>query len=239
MAKPILAQPPKFCKVQNNRKLNMLSKKLLKSDCEHCRQAGQILRMSNDDAAEFLRSVGFSQVIPGTHFAPGHDVARFLDIKENCLYNFILRYGMNNRDNPMEAISFELGSFFRAAGLLEVGEVVSDLKTKVFDFHFKNTDSHYVTEYGSSTRMYSARVIAAIIPILARHYSKIDKDCKCASIHAALVEYMESKKFVAKPAKTATPALNEELLYELVKKAVGEVLSGAKVEMTAPFTITT
>lgn len=239
MAKIIVPQTPKFCKVQNNRKLSMLSKKLLKHDKEHCRQAGEALRMSNDDAAEFLRSVGFSQIIPGTHFAPGHDVAQFFDIKESCLYNFILRYGMNNRDNPMEAISSELVSFFRAAGLFEVGEVVSDLKTKVFDFHFKNTDTHYVTTYGSSTRMYSARVIVAMIPILARHYSKIDKDCKCASLYAALVEHMGDKKPVAEPVKTATPTLNEELLYELVKKAVGEVLSGAKVEMTAPFTITT
>lgn len=266
MAKRILAQTFPFGKVENDTYAFSLANKYKEHKNPTYQECSYALRMSNDDAVELLRKAGFAQIIPGTHFAPAKDYAKFLDVPELSLYSYIDRYKLNHTCNPAEAISVELKTFFRRVGLLEHGELslVKSGCRGIFDFHFTKTDTHYVTGWNYSTRLYSARIVLAVIPFMARHHKRYDADHPSVKLYESLsvilekmreeerqlAERLEAEEAARNAAATGVqaveaqpevlqPTISEEFLYGLVKKAVAEVLSGAKVEMTAPFTITT
>lgn len=252
MAKRIVAHNPKKCKVKNNPKLEATAE-LLKSSAEpHYRRAGEALSLTNDEAIDFLRSVGFSQIVPGTHFAPLDDFATFFDVDRGSFYNFIYRYKLGIQHNPLESISCNMSNFFRVAGLLDKGEIVRESsESGMFDFHFTKTDSHYVTRDRWSVRLISARVAVAMLPIMAQLNGKYRKD-KVRSLNGELTKVLREKNERARAiaeaeaaAKAAAEAeaqkaaelkaaIAEDTLYELIKKAVSEVMSGAKISLASP-----
>lgn len=200
--------------------------------------------MSNEDAIEFLRSAGFAQIIPGTHFAPERDYANFFGVEWSVLHGYLYRYGLNGTDNPAEAFSVGLKFFFKMAGLLDNGQIISDAsKNGLFDFHFKNTDAHYVTRYSWSVRMISARCAVAMIPFMAR-YNGAGHHGKIKSLNEDLIKFLREKREMAKAiaeaeaeaerAAEVKAAIAEDALYELIKKAVCEVMSGAKLSLATP-----
>ena len=263
MAKRIVAQMSAFGKVEFNPKVNSISKAYKMHSNPLYQQAGYALSMSNDDAAEFLRENGFAQIIPGTHFAPAKDAAKFLGVPDTSMYYYLDRHHLNRVDNPMEAFSSELEWFFRRAGLNEVGKA-STIKNKcgvsgTFDFHFDKTDTHYVTEWNTSTRFYSARIILAMVPFMAKHYKRYNSEHPSVTLYNKLVwvlarmrdeekkaaEQKAAEEAAAKQAeiqkaeaeKKATELkadIAEDTLYELIKKAVSEVMSGAKISLASP-----
>lgn len=131
MAKQIIPQTESFCKVQNNPHVAALARVYAKSPNEPLRDCSRILTLSNDNAVEILKSLGFTQVVPGTHFAPMYDLAKFFGVKEDSLYSYLQRYGLNHTDNPREAFSCDLRVFFHRAGLLKHGKVVKCLISSI------------------------------------------------------------------------------------------------------------
>lgn len=217
--------------------------------------------MSNDEAVEILRGAGFSQIVPGTHFAPAKDIAKFFGISEISLYSYLDRHRLNRADNPQEALSAELKSFFRRAGLLNIGKATliknSNGTSGVFDCHFEKTDSHYVTVWNTSTRFYSARIVLAMIPFMATHHKRYNAEHPTVKLYDKLVwvlaEKRDAEKRVAeeaaqeaakqaaleagegaKKADVHPVVMSEEVLYQLIKKAVSEVMSGATIAIAAP-----
>ena len=255
MAKRIVSQTESFCKVQNNPHVAALARVYAKSPNEPLRECSRILSLSNDNAVEILKSLGFTQVVPGTHFAPMYDLAKFFGVKEDSLYSYLQRYGLNHTDNPREAFSCDLRVFFHRAGLLKHGKIVQGEGLGpggMFDFHFQKLDCHYVTEYRWSTRFYSARVAIAMLPLLANWNKKRNPTHKCVSLHekvmAFVVEHEKQKEAeaiekaatraqVSEPAMGAT--ISKDELIGMIKQAVREVLADTKVEVPATLTITT
>lgn len=256
MAKSIVAHIPKKCKVKSNPKLEATAESFKVSPDLRFRRAGEALSMTNEDAIEFLRSVGFSQVVPGTHFAPLDDFAKFFEVDKDSFYNFIYRYNLGVKDNPLESISCNMKYFFKTAGLLDKGEIVSESANDgLFDFHFAKTDSHYVTRDRRSIRMISARVAVAMLPLMATLNGKYRKD-KVRTLNEELIKVLRQRNEQAQAvaeaeaaAKIAAEAearkeadlkaaLAEETLYRLIKRAVIEVMSGAHISLAAPTTNT-
>lgn len=256
MAKRIVAHIPKKCKVKVNPYVDSMAESLKAKPELHYRRAGEALSMTNEDAIEFLRSVGFSQVVPGTHFAPLDDFAKFFEVDKGSFYNFIYRYNLGIKDNSLESISCNMKYFFKTAGLLDKGEIVSESANNgLFDFHFTKTDSHYVTRDRRSVRMISARVAVAMLPLMAVLNGKYRKD-KVRVLNEELIKVLRQKNEQtqaiagAKAAANATAeaeaqkdtdlkaTLAEETLYHLIKRAVVEVMSGAHISLAAPTTNT-
>lgn len=262
MAKRIVAQMSAFGKVEFNPKVNSISEAYKMHSNPLYQQAGYALSMSNDDAAKFLRENGFAQIIPGTHFAPAKDTAKFLGVPDTSLYSYLDRHHLNHSTNPMEAFSAELKSFFRRAGLMKSGEV-SIIKSVnccagTFDFHFTKTDTHYVTEWNTSTRFYSARIILAMVPFMAHHFKRYNSEHPTVTLYNKLVWILarmrdEEKKVAEQKAAEEAAAkqaeiqkaeeekrsaelkagIAEETLYALIKKAVSEVMSGATISLAS------
>lgn len=256
MAKRIVAQIPKKCKVKVNPYVDSVAETLKAKSELHYRRAGEALSLTNEDAIEFLRSVGFSQIVPGTHFAPLRDYAKFLDVQWGTLNGYLNYYKLSNNDNPVEAFSASPKRFFKIAGLLSKGEILpKPHKAAPFDFHFTKTDSHYVTQDSYSVRFVSARVIVAMIPIMGCKGGSFYKE-KCRALNDELIKFLRQKAEQAQviaeaeaAAKTAAEAeaqkeaelkaaLAEETLYQLIKRAVVEVMSGAHISLAAPTTNT-
>ena len=250
MAKRILAQTTPFGKVEINSYVNSVSERFKNHESPLYQQAGYALAMSNDEAVNFLRDNGFSQVIPGTHFATVGDYAEFLGIPASVVQGYIYRHDLDRERNPTEAISAGVQAFFQRAGLMKIGkpEILKENRYRgIFDFHFEKSDTHYVTEWTRSTKLYTARVVLAMLPFISANQKGLSPDHKSVTLYDKLLHILEEKRGeeqaraeaqeVIEP--VAQSAVSEEVLYNLIKKAVGEVLSGAKVEMTAPFTITT
>lgn len=256
MAKRIVAQIPKKCKVKVNPYVDSMAESLKAKPELHYRRAGEVLSMTNEDAIEFLRSVGFSQIIPGTHFAPLRDYARFLDVQGHILSCRIDYYKLGNQNNPQECFSTTLKRFFKVAGLLSKGEILpKSHKAAPFDFCFKKTDSHYVTEDSYSVRFVSARVVVAMIPIMASKNGSQYKE-KCHALNEELVKFLRYKNWQEQEVASAVAeaeknveagnlkaenlgaTLAEETLYQLIKRAVVEVMSGAHISLAAPTTNT-
>ena len=256
MAKRIVAHIPKKCKVKVNPYVDSVAESLKEKPELHYRRAGEVLSLTNEDAIEFLRSVGFSQIIPGTHFAPLRDYARFLDVQSHILSCRIDYYKLGNQNNSQECFSTTLKRFFKVAGLLSKGEILpKSHKAAPFDFRFTKTDSHYVTEDSYSVRFVSARVIVALIPIMASKNGSHYKE-KCRALNDELIKFLRQKneqvQAIAEAevaAKTTAEAeaqkaadlkatLAEETLYQLIKRAVVEVMSGAHISLAAPTTNT-
>lgn len=258
MAKRIVAQIPKKCKVKVNPYVDSVAESFKAKPELHYRRAGNALSMTNEDAIEFLRSVGFSQIIPGTHFAPLRDYARFLDVQWHSLFCRIDYYKLGNQNNPQECFSTTLKRFFKVAGLLGKGEILDKShKAAPFDFRFTKTDSHYVTEDSYSVRFVSARVIVAMIPILASKSGSHYKE-KCRALNDELIKFLRQKHVEAEANAEETLAtamavaeveeaqsaadlkaiLAEETLYQLIKRAVVDVMSGAHISLAAPTTNT-
>ena len=252
MAKRIVAHIPKKCKVKVNPYVDSVAESLKAKSELHYRRAGEVLSMTNEDAIEFLRSVGFSQIIPGTHFAPLRDYAKFLDVQWHILHCRIDYYKLGNQHNPQECFSTTLKRFFKVAGLLSKGEILpKSHKAAPFDFRFAKTDSHYVTEDSYSVRFVSARVVVAMIPIIASKGGSFYKE-KCRALNDELIKFMRQRAEHAREVAEAESAakevaeaeaqnaadlkasLAEETLYQLIKKAVAEVMSGAKFSIAAP-----
>lgn len=255
MAKSILAQIPKKCKVKVNPYVDAVAGSLKAKPELHYRRAGEVLSLTNEDAIEFLRSVGFSQIVPGTHFAPLRDYARFLDVQPQIIYSALYYYKLGYKENPVECFSTEPRRFFKVAGLLDEGEILpKEHKWSPFDFHFTKTDSHYVTEDGYSVRFVSARVVMSLIPIIASRNGSFHKE-KCRVLNEELIKFLRQKReeaqaiaeaeaaaaeaqaiaeAEAKKAAELKAAIAEESLYQLIKRAVAEVMSGAKISLTAP-----
>ena len=256
MAKRIVAQIPKKCKVKVNPYVDSMAESLKAKPELHYRRAGEVLSMTNEDAIEFLRSVGFSQIIPGTHFAPLRDYARFLDVRWHSLSCRIDYYKLGNQNNSQECFSTTLKRFFKVAGLMSKGEILpKSHKAAPFDFRFTKTDSHYVTEDSYSVRFVSARVVVAMIPIMASKNGSHYKE-KCRVLNDELIKFLRQKHEEAKAYAAESAAiyaaeaegakstadlkatLAEETLYQLIKRAVVEVMSGAHISLAAPTTNT-
>lgn len=256
MAKNIVTQIPKKCKVESNPNLEAVADSLRVKSGLHYRRAGEALSLTNEEAIEFLRSVGFSQIVPGTHFAPLRDYAKFMDVQWQCLYMRIQRSKLGHSDNPCESFSASPKRFFKAAGLLNKGEILpKSNKAAPFDFRFNKNDSHYVMDDSASVRFVSARVAVAMIPIIANDGGKFYKE-KCRALNDELIKFLRQKAEQAQviaeaeaAAKTAAEAeaqkeaelkaaLAEETLYQLIKRAVVEVMSGAHISLAAPTTNT-
>lgn len=254
MAKHIVTQIPKKCKVKVNPYVDSVAESLKAKPELHYRRAGEVLSMTNEDAIEFLRSVGFSQIIPGTHFAPLRDYARFLDVQSHILSCRIDYYKLGNQNNSQECFSTTLKRFFKVAGLLSKGEILSKPhKAAPFDFRFTKTDSHYVTEDSYSVRFVSARVVVAMIPIMASKNGSHYKE-RCRTLNDELIKFLRQKndqaqaiaeaeaaarvaaeaKAEARKEADLKAALAEETLYQLIKRAVVEVMSGAHISLAAP-----
>lgn len=229
MAKPILAQTTPFGKVEINTYVNSVSENFKTHENPLYQQAGYALAMSNDEAVNFLRDNGFAQIIPGTHFATVGDYAEFLGIPASVVQGYIYSHGLDRERNPAEAISAGIQAFFQRAGLTKIGksEILKENRYRgIFDFHFEKSNTHYVTEWTRSTKLYTARVVLAMLPFISANQSGLSPDHKSVTLYDKLLPVLEEKR-------------HEEQAKTDAKKAVGEVLSGAKVEMTAPFTITT
>lgn len=159
----IVPQLEPFCKVQNNPKVNATIRQYSQTPDPYHRQCARILAIGNDAAVEFLQKLGFTQVIPGTHFAPLYDVADFFGIRSDSLYAYLTRHGFGANHDPRESITEDLASFFRRSGLIRHGKFVKgcfcgDKPIEgVFDFRFTGTEEHYVTKYRYSGRLFTAR----------------------------------------------------------------------------------
>ena len=255
MAELIVPQLEPFCKVQNNPHVAAIARVYAKSPSESLRECSRVLSIDNDKAVEILRSMGFSQIVPGTHFAPMYDLAAFFGVKEDSLYSYLQRHGLNHTDNPREAFSYDLRVFFRKAGLLKYGKFVQGEGLGpggMFDFQFDKLDCHYVTEYRWSTRFYSARVAIAMLPLLANWHKKRNPTHKCVMLYdklmLAVAEFERDKeeKTIEKAARRANvgsvsqsgTTISKDELLVMIKQAVREVLADTKVEVPATFTIT-
>lgn len=249
MANSILPQSITFGKVENNSHINSIAKHRAKSTSPVYRRMAEILSLSNEEAIEFLMENGFSQIIPGTHFAPIKDYALFFCVKPECLQSYLYRNALDVPTNAKEAMSTSLESFFRRAGLYSIGKVISSgYDPGVFDFYFEQTCSHYVTEWSHSTKFYSARVALSVIPLIANWRSSNNPAHPIINLNRRLADFIEAKRVAAEEAIKAaekkaeaaksvpeiTGGSAEDLLYQLVKRAVAEILSGAKVEVSAP-----
>lgn len=252
MAKRIVSHKPTKCKVNVNPKLEATAESLKTSPELRYRRAGEALSLTNEEAIEFLRSVGFAQIVPGTHFAPERDYAKFFDLQWHIFHGYVYRYKLGSEHNPDESFSTTPKNLFRIAGLLDKGEIVPKThKSDPFDFYFKNTDSHYVTQDSSSVRFVSARTAVALIPIMA-HYNGMFSKERCRVLDNELSKFMHRKheremaiieaeaaarvaaEAEAKKEAEVKAVLAEETLYQLIKRAVTEVMSGAKFSLAAP-----
>ncbi len=252
MAKSIVAHIPKKCKVNVNLKLEATADSMKASSELRYRRAGEALSLTNEEAIEFLRSVGFAQIIPGTHFASERDYAKFFDVQWSTFHNYVHRHKLGFDNNPQESFSTTMMHFFKVAGLLDKGEVVpKDHKSDLFDFHFTKTGSHYVTQDGPRVRFVSARVAVAMIPIMS-HYDGMFRKDKCRTLNDDLITFLRQKREQAQAIAEAEAAakataeaeaqkvadlkatLAEETLYQLIKRAVVEVMSGAHISLAAP-----
>ena len=262
MAKRSVAQMSAFGKVEFNPKVNFISEAYKMHSNPLYQQAGYALSMSNDDAVEFLRENGFAQIIPGTHFAPAKDVAKFFEVSVSSLHAYVNRHKLSRPYNPIEVISCELNVFFRKAGLQKVGKetIIKNESggSGTFDFHFTKTDTHYVTEWGPRTRFYSARIILAMVPFMAHHFKRYNSEHPTVTLYNKLVWILaimrdEEKKAAEQKAAEEEAAkqveiqkaeaekksaelkadIAEDTLYELIKKAVSEVMSGAKISLAS------
>lgn len=239
MAKKIVPHSAHKCKVKDNPKTKSVAARFLRSEEPRYITAGEVLSMSNEDAIEFLRSVGFSQIIPGTHFAPEHDYAELFDVDWMTLHNYVYRYELGNK-NQLESFSMNMRTFFKVAGLDTKGEVNADAaKSKIFDFRFNNTGIHYITRDAWSVRLLSARVAVAMIPLMANWGGKYRKE-KVDALNEKLSVFLDVKRAQAAIAEaekvdsSQVSMVSSEILYELIKKAVSEVMSGAKIAIAAP-----
>lgn len=254
MTRSIVAHLPEKCKVYVNPKLNTVAESFKARPELHFRRAGEALSLSNEDAIEFLRSIGYSQVIPGTHFTPMRDYAKFLNVQWDSLNGYIQRNKLGFKDNPTEAFSTTIRHFFKVAGLLDKGEIAPKAhRYEPFDFCFTKTGVHYVTQEAVSIRFISARIAVAMIAIMANNptykwgvvssmndelikFLRVKRDQAKAVADAAAAARAEAEA-EAKEAAKLKAAIAEETLYELIKRAVCEVMSGAKIEL-APTTNT-
>lgn len=250
MAKRILAQTSPFGKVEINPYVNSVANRFKKHVNPIYQQSGYALTMTNDEAVGFLRENGFAQIVPGTHFATVGDYAEFLGIPVTAMQSYIYRRGLDCGKNPSEAVSAEINAFFSRVGLMKFGkpEILKESRCRgLYDFHFEKTNTHYVTEWARSTKLYTARIVLAMLPFISANQKGLNPDHKSVALYEKLLPILEAKRAEeqakAEAQEVAAPvaqaAISEEVLYNLIKKAVCEVLSGAKVEVSSPFKITT
>ena len=259
MSEPIVAQIPTKRKVKVNPHVDAIAQIFSGDKKLYLQRSGEVLSMSNEEAVEFLRSVGFSQIVPGTHFAPARDFAEFFGVESVTLFGFINKHKLGVKGKHAEAFMSHMEQFFINAGLNESGEVVRDAASSgIFDFHFTKSGIHYVTR-GSAHKicMISARVALAAVPFIAdcRYERSYDKT-KAKALNDELVKFLckrrEQEKAIAEAEAAARAAaeadakkaaelkasIAEDTLYELIKRAVVEVMSGAKIAIAAPSTNT-
>lgn len=259
MAKSIVAQTPAKCKVEKNPYLEEVATIRGRSRrlCE--RRTAEALLLSNDEAIEFLRSVGYSQVIPGTHFTPRRDVAEFLGVGSANFAQFLSSRNLNSKRNTRESMNVHLQQFFDECGLMKHGEVINTGGSSgLFDFHFTKTGTHYVTKNSyNKINLISARVAVSAIPFFADNLRTPTYDkTKARALNDQLVLFLRQKREREKAAEEARmaalmkaeeeaaekakkeaalkTALAEDTLYALIKRAVSEVMSGAKISLAAP-----
>ena len=255
MAKRIVTQNPHKSKVKINPHVDAVSQSLSRDKKLYLKRSGEVLAMSNKEAIEFLRSVGFSQIVPGTHFAPARDFAEFFGVESVTLFGFINKHKIGVKGGHDEAFMTHLEQFFTDAGLNESGEVIrSAAESGVFDFHFTKSGIHYVTRNSAhKICMVSARVALSAIPFIAdcRYERSYDKT-KAKALNDELIKFLRQRREqeqaiaeaeaaarVAAEAKAQKEAelkasMAEETLYKLIKRAVVEVMSGAHISLAAP-----
>lgn len=263
MSEPIVAQIPTKCKVEKNPYLEEVATIRGRSRrlCE--RRTAEVLRLSNDEAIEFLRSVGYSQVIPGTHFTPRRDVAEFFGVGSVNFAQFLSSRNLSSRRNTRESINVHLQQFFEECGLMKHGEIVNTSgSSELFDFCFAKTGMHYVTKNSyNKINLISARVAVSAIPFFADNlrtptydkskaralndqlvlFLRQKREREKAAEEARMAVLMEAEEEAAANAKKAAElkaSIAEDTLYELIKRAVTEVMSGAKFSIAAPNTNT-
>ena len=263
MAKRIVAHIPVKCKVESNPYLEEVATIRDRGRRLCDRRTAEALRLSNEEAIEFLRSVGFSQVIPGTHFTPTRDAAEFFGVGTVNLLQYLSSRNLNSRRNPKESFNVQLDQFFEDAGLTSHGKIVdTEPGSGLFDFCFDKNGVHYVTkDSDNKINMISARVAVSAIPFLADNMRKRTYDkTRARALNDQLVLFLRQKREREKAAEEARmaalmaaeeeaaekakkeadlkAALAEETLYALIKRAVSEVMSGAKISLAAPTTNT-
>lgn len=258
MADKIVPHTSAFCKVKFNPRVTNLIQEYSSSNLTYRQEIARILSIGNDAAVDFLKSAGFDGIIPGTHFALLQDVADFLGVPKDRLASNLNNHGFNSVTDPKEAITRNIGEFFRYAGLLNCGKIVTnDSFTGVFDYCMSGTGEHYVTKNASSRRMFTARAFLSTLPSLRRKIKWSDDNSKLYNLYDELLKYVGQceqgicmrqiattlptpSQPVQQPARLAQAAVSvtKDELLGLIKQAVREALSDTKVEVPATFTIT-
>lgn len=266
MTEKIVPQTEPFCKVQNNPKVNTLIRVYSGHKDHYYNQCARILALGNDKCVEFLEKAGFTQIIPGTHFALLYDMAEFFGVHIESLYSRLTQHGFGKNHDPRESLVMDIGSFFHRSGLIKYGHVVvrdhsgEYPQQEVFDFHFNDSDYHFVTKYVYSGRMFTVRAYLSMLPFVCKYYSRHNTDGRYKHLYASLMKFVaecEDKEKARKATEKAVVApvveksvptkqpseqvsagnmtsVAEDLLYQMVKRAVAEIMSGATIAIAAP-----
>lgn len=261
MANEIVPQTAAFCKVENNPRVNNLIQQYSISDLDYKQEVARVLSIGNDSAVDFLKSVGFDGIIPGTHFALLQDMADFLGVSKDRLASSLNSHGFNSVTDRKEAITRNIADFFRTSGLLNCGKIVAnDSFAGVFDYCMAGTGEHYVTKNTSSRRLFTARAYLSTLPPLRRKIKWDEDNSKLCNIYEELLEYVRQCEWgvcmqriapayepvepvVSQPAPQpvqlaqATVSVTKDELLNLIKQAVKEAMADKQVEIPATFTI--
>ena len=238
MAKNIVAHIPVKCKVESNPYLEEVATIRDRGRRLCDRRTAEALRLSNEEAIEFLRSVGFSQVIPGTHFTPTRDAAEFFGVGTINLLQYLSSRNLNSRRNPKESFNVQLDQFFEDAGLTEHGKIVdTEPGSGLFDFCFDKNGVHYVTkDSDNKINMISARVAVSAIPFLADNMRKRTYDkTRARALNDQLVLFLRQKREREKAAEEARMAALMAAEEEAAEKAKMELSTAATTEINLPY----
>ena len=263
MANPIVSQTDQYCKVENNPKLYHIIEKYSRHGLEHYCAFAAILKRGNGEAAEFLKSMGCTGIIPFTFHIPIEEAAKFYNVDRSYLYSLLHRVGFNTRSVGNEYISEEPSVYFHQAGLHKLGKFVPPIGPSArnkYDYVRNDTGEHYVMRiYGRTTIFISARAVLSVAPLIAYTRGASDKDHVSVRIRKAIEDsdYLTDgiKNLIAETEKS-TPVqedvveeasapsgsgvtLSKDELFSMIKQAVREVLSDTRVEVPAKITITT
>ena len=240
MAKPIVSQRDKFCKPEDTTKLHSIIERSENYGMQHYCLFAAILKKSNKDATDFLKSMGCTGFIPHTYHIPLEKAAEFYGVSCEYLRGLLVRVGVNTTSVGNEYISADPAHYFRRAEMKNYGRfapVSGPHSQTTYDFILNDSEEHYVLRTRRKmTQFISARIILGLAPLIAVRNGARERDHMSARVRDAVIArgFHLDKPVQKEETNVSLPIDSaEELLYRLIKRAVAEVLAGAKVEVPA------
>lgn len=123
--------------------------------------AAEILEGSNEKAAEILRLCGCKAIIPGTMYAPMHEVDRFYQCRPGYLTSILRRFGITVKFTPTEFVSTDFPTILRRNNVGADYIIGNDYIT--YTMIHKTTREKYEFSYVKGRYHFvSARVVLAL-----------------------------------------------------------------------------